>query len=187
MRWGRPAPLHSIPSFDFSATLPFRFVQDVMTPLFFISCFSLIFFADFSCFFFANDVLLRDFEHYGFLATLTIAERDKFRKMLVESAATATSGEQQLPQEQQQQPHVEESVSNAEVRLNTLRCTIAQQCLDSGWHGITESALAALTHVLDRYLRTMARRIASYTELGEVQWLSSIIWITLPFPSNSEL
>lgn len=57
--------------------------------------------------------------------------------------------------------------SRESFRLNILRSVIAQQCLTIGWHAITESSLAALTEVLDRYLKRLSNRVASYTDLGK--------------------
>ncbi|OQV23924.1 hypothetical protein BV898_02272 [Hypsibius exemplaris] len=94
-------------------------------------------------------------------------------EMVIETAAEGRQllAIEELPGDEQQhyqQPQQQQQIcsSHAEIRLNALRCTIAQQCIDSGWHGITESSLAALVDVLDRYLKTMAKRIASYTELA---------------------
>lgn len=56
--------------------------------------------------------------------------------------------------------------SRDSFRSNILRSIIAQQCLTIGWHGITESSLAALTDVLDRYLKNISSKISGYTDLG---------------------
>ncbi|XP_055342775.1 transcription initiation factor TFIID subunit 3-like [Paramacrobiotus metropolitanus] len=54
-----------------------------------------------------------------------------------------------------------------DFRSGILRTVIAQQCVAVGWHSISESSLAALTDIMDRYLKQFSQRIAAFTHLAE--------------------